>query len=176
MKSEKEQHGQELGPKTPQEYADYNELAPQRPTFGDVNKSGRKNAGFDRSWDDAAKRVSPQGDGNPGPITPISGGADGDIPNPKTRSQYLYVSGGRKYSAEFGRVPDEGKEFEPSAPTGNPKMYPNEGPQTAAFKRPIQLGWKKRYAHTLGSDAQVADAATAPNTPQRTAQRKTESR
>jgi hypothetical protein len=172
MKSAKEQFGQELGPKTPQEYADYFELADQRPTFGETNKTGRKNAGFDRSWDDAAKKVTPQD--KIGPITAISGGPDGDVVKPKTRSQYKYVAGGKKYSAEFGRVPDAGKEFKPSAPTGDPRMYPNEGPQTAAFKRPIQLGWKKRYAHALGSDVQVADSATAPNTPQRRKQRRTE--
>src|SRR6266404_6916412 len=100
MKYEKEQHGQELGPKN---YLEYFEVKSERPTFGDVNKTGRKNAGHDKSWEDAAKRVLPQGNGKPGPVTPISGGTDGDIPNPKTRSQYKYVSGGRKYSAEFGR-------------------------------------------------------------------------
>ena len=149
MKNAKEHFGHELGPKTPEEYLNYNELAPQRPTFGDVNKSGSKNAGHDKSWSDATKKTSRQGDGNPGPITRISGGKNGDVVDPKDRSQYKYVAGGKKYSAEFGRVPDAGKKWEASAPTGDPTMYPNRGPQTPANLRPIEIGWKKRYAHAL---------------------------
>jgi len=176
MKSAKEQHGQELGPKTPQEYADYSELAPQRPTFGDrgTTSTGIKHPGHDRTWNDTP--TSPQGDGNPGPVTPISGGKDGNVPKKRRHSTVDAYTGGRNYDPANSRVPDADKEFNPSAPTGDPKMYANEGPQTAAFKRPIQIGWKKRYAHALSPDAQVADAMTAPNTPQRKKLRKTESR
>jgi hypothetical protein len=85
MKYEKEQHGQELGPKAGKEYANYFELKSERPTFGDLNKTGRKNAGHDKSWEDAANKVLPQGDGKRGPVTPISGGADGDV-----RPNYMF--------------------------------------------------------------------------------------
>jgi len=175
MKDASEQHGSELGPKTPTEYQEYFELADQRPTFGEVNKTGRKNAGHDKNWDDAAQRVSPQGDGNPGPVTPVSGGADGDIPDPKTRSQYRYVTGGKKYSPEFGRVPDSEQTWKHTGPQGSGEMFPNAGPQTAAFKRPIKLGWKERYAHALNPEIpEDMGKATAPNTPQRRKQRRTE--
>ena len=179
MKNEKEQHGKESNTEYGRKgiaYEDWHELAPQRKTFGDVNKSGRKNAGHDKSWTQATKKTSRQGDGKSGPITPISGGKDGDVVDPKDRSQFKYVTGGKKYSAEFGRVPDAGKKWEASAPTGDPTMYPNRGPQTPANLRPIEIGWKKRYAHALTPDAQVADAATAPNTPQRKRLRRTESK
>ena len=172
----KEMHGQELGPKTPQEYADYFELAPQRPTFGDrpTTSTGIKHPGHERTWSDTP--VSPQGDGNPGPVTPISGGKDGDVPRKRRYSTVDAYTHGRSYDPIQGRVPDEGKVFEPSSATGDPTMYENQGPQTAAFKRPIQIGWEKRYAHALSPDVVVADAATAPNTPQRKKLRMTESK
>jgi hypothetical protein len=191
MKSEKEQHGQELGPKTPQEYADYHELAPQRPTFEDAehqtNSAGKKYAGHDRSWSDAATKVSPQGDGKPGPVTPISGGSaeeGGDTARAlKRTSPHSIVDkylGGKNFDPVQGRVPDAGKEFQPSAPVGHPKMYPNEGPQTPAFNRPTKLGWKERYKDALRPDVAVGDAMTVGSgisqTPQRKKLRKSESK
>ena len=179
MKSEKEQHGHEANTeyaRRGRNYGDVYELAPQRKTFGETNKTGAKNAGHDKAWEEAASQVTPQGDGKTGPVTPISGGTDGDIVQPKTRSQYSYAAGGKKYSAEFGRVSDSEQEWKNSGPAGSGEMFPNQGPQTAAFKRPIEIGWKKRYAHAIGGDVQVADAATAPNTPQRRKQRRTESK
>jgi len=151
----KEQFGQELGPKTPEEYAAYRELAPQRPTFEDAdhqtNSAGERYAGFDRNWDNASKTVSPQGDGKPGPITEISGGKDG---NSKTFRRHsivdVYLDG--NYDPIRGRVPDEGKSFEASAPIGDPTLYTNQGVQSPASKRPIQIGWKKKYAQALSAE------------------------
>jgi hypothetical protein len=169
MKYEKEMHGQELGPKN---YLEYFEVKSERPTFGerDKNSSGHTIAGHDREWSSA----TPQ-DKFPD-VTPISGGKDGDIPKKRRHSTIDAYTGGRNYDPENGRVPDAGKTWEASAPTGSSKMYPNLGPQTAANKREVKIGWKERYAAALRPDSQVADAMTAPNTPQRKKLRRTESK
>ena len=180
MKSEREQHGKEANTEVLRKgtaYEDWQELAPQRKTFGDVNKSGRKNAGHDKSWSDATKKTSRQGDGNPGPITRISGGKNGDVVDQKDRSQYKYVAGGKKYSAEFGRVPDAGKKWEATPfvdSQGDPALYVNRLPQLPANLRPVQIGWRGRYKDSL--DAQIGGAATSASTPQRRKQRKSESK
>src|SRR5438105_3680934 len=114
MKNAKEHFGQELGPKTPQEYAEYDELAPQRPTFEDedhkVTSTGVKYPGHDRTWKDVP--VSPQGDGKPGPVTPISTGKDGNTPKKRRHSTVDQYTHGRNYDVENSRVPDKGKRWE----------------------------------------------------------------
>jgi hypothetical protein len=176
MRREDEQHGKELGPKTPEGYADYFELAPQRPTFEDAdhktNSAGEQYPGHDRNWQDASANVSVQGDGNPGPVIPISGGESNE-PKGRRHSIVDVYTGGRNYDpAQAGRVPDAGKEFKPSAPTGDPTLYANQGPQTPAFKRPIKLGWKERYKDALSPDVVVADKMTVGSGISQTPQRK----
>jgi len=179
VKNEKEQHGKESNTEYGRRgiaYQDWRELAPQRATFEDVehktNSAGEKYPGHDRTWKDVP--VSPQGDGKPGPVTPISTGKDGNVP--KKRRHSIVDKYARSYDPVNSRVPDKGKEWTASAPTGSRTMYPNRLPELPANLRDVQIGWKKRYAHALGPDAQVADAMTAGNTPQRRKLRKTESK
>jgi len=173
VKDAKEQYGQELGPKTPQEYAEYNELAPQRPTFGDrgTTSTGIKHPGHDRTWNDTP--TSPQGDGQPGPRTPISGGKSNQPKGRRHSTVDSYVTG--NFDPARGRVADEGKKFEVHSMPGDGKMFPNLGPQTPANKREIKIGWKNK-GYDLGENAQAGAPMTAPNTPQRKKIRKTESR
>jgi len=156
-------------------YEEWHELSPQRPTFEDADhkltSTGVKYPGHDRKWP-GPPPLNGSPDENKEP-TPISGGEDGSVP--KKRRHSIVDKYAQSYPVN-SRVPDKGKEWTASAPTGNPIMYANHGPQTPANLRPITLGWKKRYAHALEPNAQVADAMTAPNTPQRKRLRKTESK
>jgi hypothetical protein len=181
MKNKKEQHGEEANTqylRDGKDYSEWKEPTPQRPTFGDkdhkTTSTGIKHPGHDRNWPGAPPR---NGDANENQKpTPISGGKDGHIPNKRRHSTVDAYTGGRDYDPENSRVPDAGKKWTASAPTGDPKMYPNKGPQTPANKREVQIGWKKRYADALRPDVQVADAMTSPTTPQRKKLRKTESK
>ena len=179
MKNEKEQHGKEANTEVLRKgvpYEEWQELSPQRPTFEDVNhkltSTSVKYPGHDRKWPGPPPlNGSPEENKKP---TAISGGKDGSVP--KKRRHSIVDKYAQSYDPVNSRVPDKGKEWTASAPTGNPIMYANHGPQTPANLRPITLGWKKRYAHALEPNAQVADAMTAPNTPQRKRLRKTESK
>ena len=179
MKTQKEQFGNELGPKDPESYQEYFELADQRPTFGEVNKTGRKNAGHDRKWP-GPPPLNGDPEENADPV-PISGGADGNAPFPKTRSQYQVLLDGKKYSPEFGRVPDAcpAGEWKHTIPT---EMYPNQGgtllpTERRPMEKQIQLGWKSR-GYDLSEDASAAAPSIVgpgiSQTPQRKKLRKTE--
>jgi hypothetical protein len=181
MKNEKEQHGKEANTEVLRKgtaYEDWQELSPQRPTFEDadhkVTSTGERYPGWDRKWP-GPPPLNGSPDENKEP-TPISGGEDGSEPKKRRHSTIDKYTGGRNYDVENSRVPDVGKKWTASAPTGDPTMYPTRLPQLPANLRPVQVGWKERYKHALTPDAQVADAATAPNTPQRKRLRKTESK
>jgi len=175
MKDPKEQHGGELGPRTPEEYAEYFEVKSERPTFGDREKTSTnlKFPGHDRSWEDASKNVTPQGDGEVGPRTPISGGKSNQPKGRRHSTVDSYVTG--NFDPARGRVADEGKKFEVHSMPGDGKMFPNLGPQTPANKREIKIGWKNK-GYDLGEDTQAGAPMTAGNTPQRRKLRQSEGR
>ena len=179
MKNEKEQHGKEANTEVLRKgvpYEEWQELSPQRPTFEDVNhkltSTSVKYPGHDRKWPGPPPlNGSPEENKKP---TAISGGKDGSVP--KKRRHSIVDKYARSYDPVNSRVPDAGKKWEASAPTGDPTMYPNRLPELPANLRSVKIGWKERYKHALGPDAQVADPMTAPNTPQRRKLRKTESK
>jgi len=85
-------------------------LVPQAPAFEDADhgKTSTDNLypGHDRSWKTAARLVTPQGDGKPGPVTPISGGKE----NTHQKRRYSTIdryTNGKSYDPVQGRVPDE---------------------------------------------------------------------
>jgi hypothetical protein len=188
MKSEKEQHGKETNSfRTLNGYAKFFEPIPFRPTFSEREKSSSlvRTPGWDRSWEDAAAKVTPQGDGRPGPRTPVSGGEDADTPRAvrrtKPHSAVDKFLGGKNYDAPKGRVPDAHQYWKNTGPQGSGEMFPNEGMQSKATRRPIQLGWQKRYSVVTAPDYTAAAPMTVQDssvtsTPQRKKLRKGESR
>lgn len=168
MKSEKEQHGGELGPKTPKQYENYFEPVSQRPTFSERTKSsaGHLLPGHDKKWSASPMNGDPRENKEPTPVSGVAG------PKQRRYSTVDEVTHGN-YDPIQGRVPDEGKTFKASAPTGNAKLYVNQGPHTPANKREIKIGWRNR-GYALGEDASAGAPVTVPSTPQKKRLRKTE--
>ena len=183
MKNEKEQHGKEANTEVLRKgvpYEEWQELSPQRPTFEDVNhkltNTSVKYPGHDRKWPGPPPlNGSPEENKKP---TAISGGKDGSVPKKRRHSIIDKYTGGRNYDVENSRVPDKGKRWEATPfvdSQGDPALHRNRLVELPANCRPIEIGWKKRYAHALTPDGREANA-TAPNTPQRRKLRKTESK
>jgi hypothetical protein len=179
LKNSNEQYGHELGPKDADEYQEYYELADQRPTFGEKNSAGEPTAGYNRSWEKAATEVTPQGDGEAGNVIPISGGESNE-PKFRRHSVVDKYTFGKSFDPITGRVPDAGKKFSPSKPTGDPTMYKNEGgtllpTERRPMEKQIQIGWKNR-GYDVSENTHAGAPMTHGNTPQRRKLRQTESK
>jgi hypothetical protein len=181
MKDPKEMHGQEsntdFGGKT---YEEFFEPIPFRPTFSDreVNSTGTtRTPGHDRSWEDAAARVTPQD--QIGPVTPVSGGSaaqGGDIPRALKRthphSTVDKYTDARAFDPPQGRVPDSEQYWKDSGLPGSGEMFPNRGGTLLpSERREIKIGWKSR-GYDVGDDALAGAPMTIGSGPTQTPQRK----
>jgi len=163
-------------------------LVPQAPAFEDADhgKTSADNLypGHDRSWKTAARLVTPQGDGKPGPVTPISGGKENTHQKRRYSTIDQYTSG-KSYDPVRGRVPDE-KTWQATAHPGpitetssNVKVASPDDDGHVSVTTPNKIdakrgerpsdkksqGWEKRYAKEIREHS-FAEGMTANDTPQ----------